>query len=256
VPPRDEGEPRVSGRLEGKVAVITGASRGIGAAVALRFAAEGAHPVLIARTVGGLEEVDDGIRRAGHPGATLVPMDFAKPADIDGLAAPLLERFGRVDLLVANAGMLGKLTPVAQFPPDLWEQVFAVNVHANWRLIRALDPLLRAAPAGRAMFVTSGITRHQAAYWGAYAASKAALEAMIGTYAAETAQTNLRVNLINPGPTRTRMRAAAFPGEDPDSLPTPEQVAEAFLALALDKTGTHGGWIAADAWIEREEIAH
>ncbi len=246
----------MSGSLEGKVAVVTGASRGIGAAVAERFAAEGAHPVLIARTVGGLEEVDDRIRRAGHPGATLVPLDFTKPADIDGLAAPLLERFGRIDVLVANAGMLGRLTPVAQFPPDLWEQVFAVNVHANWRLIRALDPLLRASPAGRAIFVTSGITRHQAAYWGGYAASKAALEAMVNAYAAETAQTNLRVNLINPGPTRTAMRAAAFPGEDPGSLPAPAQLAEAFLALATDRTGMHGAWVAADAWIRREEIAH
>lgn len=241
----------VSGRLAGRIAVITGASRGIGAAVAVKFAAEGAHPVLIARTVGGLEEVDDRIRATGHPGATLVPLDLAKTADIDGLAAPLLQKYGRVDLLVANAAMLGRITPLAHYPPDEWEQVFALNVHANWRLIRALDPLLRAAPAGRAMFVTSGITQRDAAYWGAYAASKTALEALVRTYAAETRQTNLRVNLINPGPTRTKMRAAAFPGEDPATLPAPEAVAEAFLALALDQTGMHGQWVAADEWLSR-----
>ena len=246
----------VSGRLAGKVAVITGASRGIGAAVAVKFAAEGAHPILIARTVGGLEEVDDKIRGLGHPGATLVPLDLLKTADIDGLAAPLLQKFGRVDLLVANAAMLGRITPLAHYPPDEWEQVFALNVHANWRLIRALDPLLRAAPAGRAMFVTSGITQRDAAYWGAYAASKSALEAMVGTYAAETAQTNLRVNLINPGPTRTAMRAAAFPGEDPGALPPPEAVAEAFLALALDQTGMHGQWVAADEWLKKHASTH
>jgi NAD(P)-dependent dehydrogenase (short-subunit alcohol dehydrogenase family) len=242
----------VSGRLAGKVAVITGASRGIGAAVALRFAAEGAHPILIARTVGGLEEIDDRIRALGHPGATLVPLDLSKTADIDGLAAPLYQKHGRIDLLVANAGMLGRLTPLPHYPPDLWEEVFALNVHANWRLIRALDPLLRAAPDGRAMFVTSGITRMQGAYWGAYAASKAALEAMVRTYAAETEQTRLRVNLINPGPTRTAMRAAAYPGEDPAALAPPERIAEAFLALALDTSGTHGAWIAADEWAKSQ----
>jgi NAD(P)-dependent dehydrogenase (short-subunit alcohol dehydrogenase family) len=247
----------VSGRLAGKVAVITGASRGIGAAVAVKFAAEGAHPVLIARTVGGLEEVDDRIRATGHPGATLVPLDLLKTADIDGLAAPLLQKYGRVDLLVANAAMLGRITPLAHYPPDLWEQVFALNVHANWRLIRALDPLLRAAPSGRAMFVTSGGAREEAAaYWGAYAASKAALDMMVRTYAAENQKTNLRVNLIDPGPTRTAMRAAAFPGEDPATLPPPEAVAEAFLALALDQSGLHGECIVAQDWLKRGAALH
>lgn len=237
----------MSGRLADRIALITGASRGIGAAVARRFAAEGAHVVLVARTPGGLEEVDDSIRAAGGK-ATLVPLDLADGKAIDGLAAPLLERFGRLDVLVGNAAMLGRLTPLAQYPPDLWEQGFAINVHANWRLIRALDPLLRAAPAGRAIFVTSGITRHPRAYWGGYAATKAALEAMVAVYAAETAKTAVRVNLLNPGPTRTRMRALAFPGEDPMGLPTPESLTEAFVALAEPACRRHGEWIAAEAF--------
>jgi NAD(P)-dependent dehydrogenase (short-subunit alcohol dehydrogenase family) len=236
-------------RLKDKVALITGASRGIGAAVARRFAAEGAHVVLVARTVGGLEELDDEIRAAGGS-ATLVPLDLAEAVAIDGLAGPILERWGRLDVLVGNAGLLGRLTPLAQYPPELWQQVFAVNLHANWRLIRALDPLLRAAPAGRAIFVTSGITRHLAAYWGAYAVSKAALEAMVGVYAKETAKTNLRVNLVNPGPTRTAMRAQAFPGEDPATLTPPEALTEAFVALAEPACKLHGEWVSADEWIE------
>ena len=237
----------MAGRLADRIALITGASRGIGAAVARRFAAEGAHVVLVARTPGGLEEVDDAVRAAGGK-ATLVPLDLADGAAIDGLAAPLLERFGRLDVLVGNAALLGRLTPLAQYPPDLWEQVFAINVHANWRLIRALDPLLRAAPAGRAIFVTSGITRHPRAYWGGYAATKAALEAMVAVYAAETAKTAVRVNLLNPGPTRTRMRALAFPGEDPMGLPTPESLTEAFVALAEPTCRRHGEWVAAEAF--------
>jgi NAD(P)-dependent dehydrogenase (short-subunit alcohol dehydrogenase family) len=229
----------MTGRLDGRVALITGASRGLGAAAAKVFAREGAHAVLLARTVGGLEEVDDAIRAMGG-GATLVPADLADGMAIDRLAAPLLERFGRLDILVGNAATLGRLTPLPHFPPDLWQEVFAINVHANWRLLRALDPLLRASPAGRAIFVTSGITRALAAYWGAYAASKAALEAMIAVYAKEVAKSPLRVNLADPGPMRTRMRALAFPGEDPMQLPPPETIAEKLVPLAEASCTRHG----------------
>lgn len=231
--------------LKDKTCLITGASRGLGAALARRLAAEGAHLILIARTVGGLEEVDDEVRAAGGT-ATLVPLDLLDAEGIDRLAAPLYERFGRLDGLVGNAAMLGRLTPLQQYPPDLWDKVFRLNLHANWRLIRALDPLLRAAPAGRAVFVTSGVTRTLAGYWGAYAASKAALEAMVTTYANETRLTNLRVNLVNPGPMQTAMRKEAFPGEDPASLPTADRLADAILPLLLPGCTLHGAWVAAD----------
>lgn len=227
------------------MALITGASRGLGAAVAKVFAREGAHVVLLARTVGGLEEVDDAIRAAGG-GATLVPADLTDGMAIDRLAAPLLDRYGRLDILVGNAATLGRLTPLPHFPPDLWQEVFAINVHANWRLLRALDPLLRASPAGRAIFVTSGVTRALAAYWGAYAASKAALEAMIAVYAKEVAKSPLKVNLADPGPMRTRMRALAFPGEDPMQLPPPETIAEKFLPLAEASCVRHGELVPLD----------
>ncbi len=236
-----------SRRLEGRIALITGASRGIGAAIARRFAAEGAHLILIARTVGGLEEIDDEIRSIGAS-ATLVPMDLGETEKIDTLAAPLLERFGRLDILVGNAAILGRLTPIQLYPPDLWGKVFNLNVTANWRLIRAVDPLLRTSPAGRVLFVTSGITRRFVPYWGAYAASKAALESLAMTYAAETANTKVRVNLINPGPTRTAMRLQAFPGEDREKLKPPEAVTEAFVALAEASSTLHGQWVAADEW--------
>jgi NAD(P)-dependent dehydrogenase (short-subunit alcohol dehydrogenase family) len=231
-------------RLANRVALVTGASRGIGRAVCLRFAAEGAHVLALARTVGALEDLDDEIRKRGGV-VTLIPLDLADQRSIDGLAAPLLERFGRLDILVANAASLGQLTPVAQYPPGIWEQVMAVNLTANFRLIRALDPLLRASSAGRAIFVTSGITRRLPAYWGAYAISKAALEAMVTTYAHEVAGSNLKVNLLNPGPTRTAMRATAFPGEDPGALKPPEALTEAFVALAEATSTPHGQWITA-----------
>jgi len=237
----------VTQRLKDRIALITGASRGLGAAVALRYAAEGAHVILVARTVGGLEEVDDAIKAVGGS-ATLVPLDLRQGEGIDRLAAPLAERFGRLDILVGNAGILGRLTPLAHYPPEVWAEVFAVNVHANWRLIRATDPLLRASPAGRVLFVTSGITRHNTAYWGAYAASKAALESLALIYAGECATTNVRVNLVNPGPTRTRMRQQAFPGEDPETLPPPEALTDAFVALGEVSSTLHGQWVAADEW--------
>lgn len=227
------------GRLAGRVALVTGASRGIGAAVARRFAAEGAHVVAVARTAGGLEELDDAIR-AGGGRATLVPLDLTDFPALDRLGQALHERFGRLDVLVGNAGLLGSLTPVAHMKPEEWERVLAVNLTANWRLIRSLDALLRASDAGRAIFVTSAAAARPRAYWGAYAVSKAALEMLVRIYAAEVARSPVRVNLLDPGAVRTAMRAAAYPGEDPARLPPPESVTEPFVALAEPACRRHG----------------
>ncbi|HEX6959528.1 MAG TPA: SDR family NAD(P)-dependent oxidoreductase [Ferrovibrio sp.] len=218
-------------RLKDRIALVTGASRGIGAAIARSYAKEGAHVICVARTVGALEELDDEIKAAGGS-ATLVPLDLEKTEQIDGLAAPLLERFGRIDILVGNAALLGRMTPLHQYPPELWEKVFKLNVHANQRLLRAVHPLLQASPAGRAIFLTSSASTHVRAYWGAYAASKAALDNMVETYAKEVVTTNIKVNLVDPGATRTKMRAAAYPGEEPETLPAPEDIVEVFIALA------------------------
>ena len=237
--------PAPTGRLAGSIALITGASRGIGAAAALAYAGEGAHCVLVARTVGGLEALDDRIKAIGGT-ATLVPLDVTDGAGIDRLGAALHERFGRLDVLLGNAGMLGTLSPIGHIEPRTFEQVMAVNVTANWRLIRSMDPLLRAADAGRAIFVTSGASRRAVAYWGAYAASKAALDMLVGIYAAEIAHTAIRANLYNPGPTRTRMRADAFPGENPQSVPPPDAHAEALIRLALPNCDLNGEWLAGD----------
>jgi NAD(P)-dependent dehydrogenase (short-subunit alcohol dehydrogenase family) len=218
--------------LSGKIALVTGASRGIGRATALELAKAGAHVVALARTAGGLEELDDEIRKAGSP-ATLVPLDIKDFPALDRLGASLYERFKKLDVLVGNAGQLGTLSPLGHIDPKTWDDVMAVNVTANWRLIRSLDPLLRASDAGRAVFITSGAARNVRAYWGLYAASKAALDTIVLAYAAELGKTNVKVNLFNPGPIRTRMRAKAMPGEDPMTLDTPEQAAEAILPLCL-----------------------
>ena len=222
----------MTGRLTGKIALITGASRGIGAAVAVRFAEEGAHVVMAARTVGGLEEVDDAIRAAGGA-ATLVPMDLRDFVKIDELAAAIFDRWGRLDILVGNAAEFGVFSPLGHIDPATWGEVMDLNLTANWRLIRAMDPLLRAAPAGRAIFVTSGVARGVFPYWGPYAVSKAGLEMLVKIYAGEIAKTRVRANLIDPGIVRTRLRGRAFPGEDPGRVPPPESVADAFLALAV-----------------------
>jgi NAD(P)-dependent dehydrogenase (short-subunit alcohol dehydrogenase family) len=222
---------------EDRVALVTGASRGVGRAAALALAAAGYHIVALARTQGGLEELDDEIRtiRPGvQGGATLVPCDIKDFAAIDRLGEALFRRWGRLDALVGNAGVLGPLTPLHHVEPRQWDDVMQVNVTANWRLIRSLDPLLRRSAAGRVVFVTSGAA-HRAelrAYWGPYAVSKAALDALARTYAAETATTSqIRVMLVNPGPLRTRMRAAAMPGEDPLTLRAPEDLAPKILAI-------------------------
>ena len=218
--------------LAGRIALITGASRGIGYATALALAKAGAHVVAVARTVGGLEELDDAIRGLGGA-ATLVPLDLKDYAGIDRLALALHERFKRLDVLVGNAGILGPLSPLGHVEAAAWEEVMAVNVTANWRLIRAMDPLLQRSDAGRVVFLTSGVATLALAYWGPYAASKAALEVLARTYAAETATTAVCVNLFAPGPIRTRMRAQAMPGEDPMTLETPDKAAEKIVELCL-----------------------
>lgn len=226
------------GRLAGRIALVTGASRGLGAAVARAYARAGAELVLTARTVGALEELDDEIRQIGGRTSLLVPLDLKDGDAIDRLGAALYERFGRLDIFVGNAGQLGTLSPIGHIKPSEWQDVIDVNLTANWRLIRSLDPLLRQSPAGRAIFVTSGAARGPRAYWGGYAVSKAALEMLAGIYAQEIQQTGIRVNLIDPGRTRTRMRAKAYPGEDPMTLKAPDEITEAFVDLAsADFTG-------------------
>ena len=218
--------------LENRVAVVTGASRGIGYALARQLAADGAHVIAVARTVGGLEDLDDEIKASGGS-ATLVPTNVCDYEAIDRLGAAIHERWGKLDVLVGNAGVLGKLTPVGHLEPKVWDEVMAVNVTANWRLIRSLDPLLQQSDAGRALFVSAGVVHKGIAYWGAYSASKAALEALVKTYATETGTTNVRANLLNPGPVRTAMRARAMPGEDPQTLPAPADLARAATRLCL-----------------------
>jgi NAD(P)-dependent dehydrogenase (short-subunit alcohol dehydrogenase family) len=221
-----------AGRLKDRIALITGASRGLGRAVAEVFAREGAQVLLLARGRKALEQIDDRIRAAGG-NATLIPLDLADGKAIDALGPTLYERFGKLDILVGNAAILGRLSPLTHIPSEHWERSFAINVTANWRLIRTLDPLLRRSDAGRVIFVTSGVARSARAYWAPYAVTKAALEALAKTYANETGDSRIKVNLIDPGATATRMRAEAYPGEDQTTLPTPEQVAERFVALAM-----------------------
>ncbi len=234
-----------TGLLAGRIALITGASRGLGRAVAKGFAAEGAQLVLLSRTVGALEELDDEIRAAGGQKPLLVPFDLRLFDGLDHLGASLHERYGRLDVLVGNAGQLGTLSPLGHITPDSWAEVMDVNVTANYRLIRSLDPLLRQSDAGRAIFVTSGAASGTKAFWGAYAVSKAALEALVKTYAAEVAKTNVRANLLSPGPLRTGMRRKAFPGENPESLRPPETVTTHFLDLASPACVLNGAVIEA-----------
>lgn len=218
--------------LKGRIAVVTGASRGIGRAAALALAKEGAHIIALARTSGALEELDDDIQKAGGEAATLVPVNLTDYDALDRLGAAIHERWGKLDILLGNAGVLGPLSPIGHVPPKEWDNVFAVNVTANWRLIRSLDPLLRQSDAGRAVFISSGAAHNCRAYWGPYSASKAAVEALARTYAEETREmTKVRVMLVNPGPLRTKMRAAAMPGEDPMTLKTPDDLAPHIVRL-------------------------
>ena len=239
--------PRLKKRLLGRTALITGASRGIGAAVAKQYAAEGAHVILTARTIAGLEEVDDTIQAAsnGRSKATLVPLDLKDRDEIQKLAPAISKRFGKLDILVGNAGILGEITPVPQIEPENWQELIEVNLTANWQLIRSLQPLLLVSGSGRAMFVTSGVAGGRA-YWGGYAVTKTALEAMIKTWAEEMAGTSLKINLINPGAVRTSMRALAYPGENPMSLPKPEDVTEVFVKLGEQSCLVHSKTVNAE----------
>jgi NAD(P)-dependent dehydrogenase (short-subunit alcohol dehydrogenase family) len=233
--------------LAGSVALVTGASRGIGAAAAVELARLGAHCVLTARTQGGLEETDDAIRSGGGA-ATLLPLDLAKQAEkIDMLGPSIVQRFGRLDILVHAAGVLAKLTPVAHIQPRDWQEAVAVNLSACWRLIRSCDPPLRAAPAGRAVVLTDSVAAEPRAYWGLYGAGKAGQEHLVRTWAAEAARTPLRVSLFDPGPVATQLRAVAMPGEDPATLRTPAEVAPAIADLCVPEEARSGATGRVDA---------
>jgi NAD(P)-dependent dehydrogenase (short-subunit alcohol dehydrogenase family) len=226
--------------LRDRIAVVTGATRGIGEAVALCLAAHGAHVIAIGRKVEALEALDDRIRAAGGAAATLVPVDLTDGPGIDRLGAAVYERWGRLDILVGNAGVLGRISPIGHIPAPTWQEAMDVNVSANWRLLRTLDPCLRRSDAGRCVFVTSGAATNLRPNWGAYAVSKAALDVLVRTYALEMASTNVRANLFSPGPIRTRMRATAVPGEDPLTLDPPEAVAPSIAALCTPSVTTNG----------------
>lgn len=230
---------QVKSSLDGRLALITGATRGIGAAVAKAYAAAGAHCILAGRTQGALEELYDAITEAGGT-CTAVPIDVRDFDALDQFGASIYERWGKLDILVGNAGMLGSITPLPHVDPKEWQEVLDINLTANWRLIRSLDPLLRQSDAARVIFVTSGVARSHKAYWAGYAVSKAGLEAMANIYAAECVNTPIKVNLINPGPMRTHMRAKAMPGEDPDTLPHPDELAPLFVEMASPEYQENG----------------
>ncbi|VAV94840.1 Oxidoreductase, short-chain dehydrogenase/reductase family [hydrothermal vent metagenome] len=227
-------------RLAGKVALITGSTRGIGAGVAKALAREGAHIILTGRTTGALEEMDDAVRELGAE-TTLVPMDLQDFDAIDRLGGHVAEIWGRLDILIGNAGILGPISPLGHISPKEWEKLMAINVTANYRLLRSFDPLLKAAEAARVVFVSSTIAEDCRAYWGGYATTKAALNCMVKTYALEVANvTGIRANILNPGPIRTNMRSAAMPGEDPDTLDTPDDIAPLFVKMCLPEFQENG----------------
>ena len=224
--------------LKGRVTLVTGASRGIGYAAAIALAKAGSHVIALARTQGGLEDLDDAIRAAGGE-ATLVPMDLKQPDGLDQLGSIINERFGKLDGLLSNAAQLGEIAPAPHVALKTWDAVMSVNLTANYRLIRSLDPLLRASDSGRAVFVTSSVAASRKAYWSAYAASKAGMEALVQSYANEVGPTNLKINLVDPGRTRTQMRAKAMPGEDPSTLPAPADLAPMFVDLLSPANTRH-----------------
>jgi NAD(P)-dependent dehydrogenase (short-subunit alcohol dehydrogenase family) len=236
--------------LDGLIALVTGATRGIGRASAIGLADAGAHVIAVGRTQGALEALDDEIKARTGQGATLVPLDLAKGEDIDQLGGAIHQRWGRLDILVHAAGLLGELTPASHLEPKVWDRVMAVNLTASWRLIRSMEPLLRRARAGRAIFLTSGIAKEPRAFWSVYAASKAGLEGLILSWADELESTPIRPVLLSPGAMRTRMRAQAFPGEDPQTLPDPAEIAPLVVELARPdlspgKRVTFAAWEAA-----------
>lgn len=225
--------------LADRIALVTGASRGLGRAVAVELARRGAHVILAARTAGALETVDDEIRDAGGS-ATIMQIDLSKGDKVDAVGPTIFPRFGRLDILVANAGVLGPLSPLPHVTTDAWGYVMAVNLEANWRLIRSVDPLLKLSQAGRAVFLTSGAASGRHAYWGPYAVSKAGVDALARSWAAELVNTNVRVNLLNPGPVATALRAKAFPGEKAEALPTPALIAPIAADLCLEAVTSNG----------------
>ncbi|MGQ0456317.1 MAG: SDR family NAD(P)-dependent oxidoreductase [Hyphomicrobium sp.] len=237
----------LEGPLSGRIALVTGASRGIGRAAALALAKSGAHVVISARSLAGLESLDDDIQTLGGA-ATLLQLDLKKGDRIDQLGPTIYQRWQKLDILIANAGILGPLSPLGHVTEDGFLSTIDINLNANWRLIRTLDPLLKRSDAGRAVFVTSGAASGKYAYWGPYAASKAGLEALVKSWAAELANTSVRANLVNPGPVRTGMRAKAFPGEDPTSLPSPDDLAPLFVELASPACEMNGATVNYRDW--------
>ena len=245
-----------SSQLNGLVALVTGATRGIGRAIAFGLASAGAQVVAVGRTQGALEELDDEIKRhSGGPGATLVPLDITDGEAVDRLGAAIHQRWGRLDILVGAAGVLGATTPIAHMDPDNWDRVIAANLTANYRLLRSMDSLLRAAPAARVALLTSGAAAKPRAFWGAYAASKAGLEALATTYADEVDNTAIRVAVVNPGPMRTLMRQRAFPGEDPMTLPPPEEIVPLILELVGPGSQPPAGVVSFPDWAAKREGA-
>ncbi|MEQ8284776.1 SDR family NAD(P)-dependent oxidoreductase [Thalassospira sp.] len=226
-------------RLEGRVALVTGASHGIGYAIAKRYAAEGAHVIAIGRNVGALEELSDEITEKGGK-ITLLPLDLTMFDKIDAIGPTIYERFGKLDIVVGNAALLGEIAPVGHIDSQIFQNTFATNVTANFHLIRTTDKLLQLSDAGRAIFVTSNASAKGRAFWGLYASTKAALESLVLSYAQEVEERSMRVNLVNPGRIRTKMRAEAYPGEDPQSLATPESIMDVFVDLAAADCTKHG----------------
>lgn len=244
----DSKDPK-SRPLEGRIALVTGASRGIGRAVAVALAQAGAHLVLQGRVAGALQETDDLVRKAGGDKATILPLNLTQSERVDGLGPTLFERFGRLDILIANAGILGSLSPIAHVTDRVWTDTLEVNLTANWRLLRTLDPLLKRSDAGRVVMVSSGAASGTKAYWGPYAVTKAGLEALARTYAAEMTTTPVRVNIVNPGPIATAMRAKAFPGEDPETLPSPADIAPLFVDLCSPDLKANGETYNGRQWL-------
>lgn len=247
-----ENEATNGGMTPNRIALVTGASRGIGRAVAVALAADGMHVILTGRVTSALEQTDDEIRAVGGT-ATLIPLNLQQSDRLDALGPTLYQRFGRLDVFVANAGILGPLSPLPHVTSESWARVIDINLTANWQLIRTLDPLLRRSPAGRAIFVSSGAARAENAYWGPYAVAKAGLEALAKTYAQEMVNTPVRANLINPGPIRTQMRAKAFPGEDPQKLPAPDEIAPLFVELARPDCTANGELFDGPEWLRQQK---